>query len=171
MDSPRFDALICEPDAMTQAGLRGALEAAGYDVVATAVNGVEALRHLQFTKVGLVLSGYELPGMTGLELAEDIRKDPSGPEVVLLLSDLALRDRALDVGCYAIAPRGDRDALDRVLAEVHHFLVTGERRKGGERRTGGDRRVAQDWSKVTSERRSGTDRRRSERRADETPPT
>lgn len=159
-----FTAIVCDSDGLGVAAYRAEVEHGGFEVVGESQNPVEAIHLTEIVHPDLVLTGHDYWGMSGLDLATALRALPEPPEVVLVLRDMALQDRAMEVGCYAVVPEGDRDVLGRVLGEVRHFLRTGERRKGGDRREGGDRRQGQDWSKVTHERRSGDDRRRDDRR-------
>ena len=160
------EAVVCDHDTMAVAALQQAVEDAGFRSGAGLTNPVDALNVVQIDRPALLVTGYDFWGMSGLELATAARQLDPAPEVVLILEDLALKERALEAGCFAVAPRGDLTAMGRILAEVGDFLATGERRKGDDRRSGGDRRRHQDWSKVTRERRSGEDRRRDERRDD-----
>lgn len=163
----RFTAMVGDPDELRRSALRAATAAAGFHVEFDSANPVDVLDQCGIAHPSLVLTGYAYFGMSGMELAERILATETPPVVVLVLDDMALRERALEAGCFAVAPAGDADALDRVLAEAQHFLTTGERRAGDERRRGGDRRQHQDWSKVTQERRSGDDRRTGDRRTDD----
>jgi two-component system phosphate regulon response regulator PhoB len=52
------------------------LEGKGFKVL-TALSGPEALRKLRKEQVDLVLIDFLMPGMSGRELAEAIRKDPA----------------------------------------------------------------------------------------------
>lgn len=162
---PERTAVVCDADDLRIAVYRHDLEARGYDIVGTSSNPVDAIHLAELQQPSLVVTGSDYWGMSGIDLARELRRLESPPEVVLVLRDMTARDRALDAGCFAVAPEGDAAALERVLDEVDHFLITGERRKGGERRTG-DRRQRQDWSKVTRERRTGDDRRSEQRRTD-----
>jgi len=162
--------MVCDADLLAVAALRSACVDAGFVVAHESTNPVEAYNQTAFVRPHLLLAGSDFWGMSGVDLAELVRreaKDP--PEVVLVLSDVSQRDAALAAGAFAIAPRGDLGALERVLTEVRTFLLTHERRTASERREGPDRRVHQDWSKVTWEHRSGADRRDDDRRS--VPPT
>ena len=47
----------------------------GFEIVKTASNGLDALEYLRREKVHLVLADIRMPGMTGLELVETLRKE------------------------------------------------------------------------------------------------
>jgi len=167
-DEP-LTAMVCDADLLAVAALRAACVDAGFVVADETTNPVDAYNQTKVHRPHLLLSGSDFWGMSGVELAELVRRDDDAPEVVLVLADVSQRDAALAAGAFAIAPRGDLAALERVLTEVRTFLLTHERRSAGNRREGDDRRVHQDWSKVTWERRSGADRRDDDRRADAEP--
>ena len=160
------EAVVCDHDTLAVAALQRALEEAGFSFGGGLTNPVDALHLVEIDRPALLVTGYDFWGMSGLELATEVRRLDPAPEVVLILEDPSITERALEAGCFAVVPRNDLAAMGRALAEVQHFLATGERRKGGDRRSGQDRRRHQDWSKVTSERRSGQDRRRGDRRDD-----
>lgn len=159
-------AVVCDADDLRIAVYRHDLEARGFDIVGTTSNPVDAIHLAELQQPRLVVTGSDYWGMSGIDLALELRRLQHPPEVVLVLRDMTAKDRALDAGCFAVAPEGDAAALERVLDEVDHFLRTGERRTGGDRRAGDDRRQRQDWSKVTRERRAGDDRRNDQRRTD-----
>ena len=161
------EAVVCDHDTMAVAALEQAVEEAGFACGAGLTNPIDALHLVEIDRPALLVTGFDFWGMNGLELATAVRRLDPAPEVVLVLEDLSIKERAMEAGCFAVAARGDLAAMGRILAEVQDFLATGERRKGGERRSGRDRRQHQDWSKVTSERRSGQDRRSGERRTTE----
>lgn len=162
-------AIVCDPDPFTRAGTALLARDAGFDVLAEIAYAVDAAHNTEMVRPSLVLILHEQSGLAGLDAIAEIRAavPDAPPEVVLLTSDVAVRDRALDHGAFAIAIRTEPEMIERVLGEVRHLLETGERRMTGDRRSGDDRRVAQDWTKVTQERRSGGDRRKGLRREDD----
>jgi two-component system response regulator DesR len=93
--------LIAEDQAMVRGAL-GALLATERDVevAGLAGDGVEALSLLDGARIDVVLSDIEMPRMTGLELAAEIRKLKRGVKVIILTTFARpgyLR-RALDAG-------------------------------------------------------------------------
>ncbi len=162
-------AVVCDDDPMTLSVLAHALADAGYEVLDRLDNGPRLLTSIETEHPSLAVLVNELPGMLGHEVVETIGRlgldDP--PETLLVTADPSIRQRAIEGGAWAVIPVGDPDALAAAIADVTHYLRTGERRSSSDRRGGGDRRVKQDWSKVTHERRSGGDRRRGDRRSGE----
>jgi putative two-component system response regulator len=78
--------LIVDDDPMALEMLRHALTRAGH-VVETATNGREALDVLQGGRIRLVISDWEMPEMSGVELCRAIRAgDSAGYVYVVLLS-------------------------------------------------------------------------------------
>lgn len=161
-------AIVCEADNWTREILTREVERTGFEVLGVSATVIDALNQFRAARPSFVVMGNEHAGMSGMAAMPELREGDDPPEVLLIASDGSVRDRAKDEGAYEVAIRGDIDMLERMLQEVRHLLETGERRKaGGDRRTNPERRVKQDWSRVTTERRSGSDRRRGPRREDE----
>jgi DNA-binding NarL/FixJ family response regulator len=162
-------AIVCDPDPFTRGSTARIASEVGFDVLAEIAYSVEVAHNTAMVRPSLVVILHEQSGVSGLDAIGEIRAamPDAPPEVVLLTSDVAVRDRALERGAYGIALRTDPEMIERVLDEVRHLIETGERRVKSDRRSGGDRRQAQDWSKVTQERRSGQDRRKGLRREDD----
>jgi DNA-binding NtrC family response regulator len=59
------------------------LEDEGYEINAVK-DGLEAWAAIQTNTYDLVLSDIRMPGMTGLQLLEEVKKMPGHPEMVLL---------------------------------------------------------------------------------------
>jgi two-component system chemotaxis sensor kinase CheA len=90
-------------DALTIRELqRSILERAGYTVI-TAASGDEALERLADTRVDLVLTDVEMPGMDGFALTEAIRADEAlaGVPVLVLTSREGEADRRRGVAAGA----------------------------------------------------------------------
>ena len=72
MSSPRF-LILCVDDERVSLIVRSrVLEKAGYEVI-PAASGVEALEILRSRRVDLVLTDLLMPGMTGQELAREVK--------------------------------------------------------------------------------------------------
>ncbi|HWH52181.1 MAG TPA: response regulator [Gemmatimonadaceae bacterium] len=84
-----------------------ALQRIGYHDAIEASNGQEALAHLDAT-VGCIITDWNMPEMSGLELAQSVRQTPAGRRVPILM----------------VTTRGAReDILAAVEAGVNGYLV------------------------------------------------
>lgn len=114
-----------------QALVRGALSAllkleSDIDVVATAADGEEAWRLLQQFKPDLLVTDIEMPGLTGLELAQRIQRHELAIKVVIVttFARSGFLRRALEagVGGYLL-----KDAPAEQLAEALRTVHRGGR--------------------------------------------
>lgn len=100
-------------------------EAEGYEVAATASNGLEALEYLKTNTVDLVITDIAMPGMNGLELLETVRREQISEAGFVILSgysDFAYAQQALRGGCmdYLLKPVG-REELLAILRRYNHL--------------------------------------------------
>jgi CheY-like chemotaxis protein len=91
--------------------------------VSTAVDGVEALALIQQRKYDLVITDYMMPGMTGLELAQEIRQRSPDTQVVLMSAydTVGLRDKveAMQLGGYL----GKPFSVPEILGVVRRIMA------------------------------------------------
>jgi len=97
--------LVVDDDRVIQQLLQVNLELEGYDVVATASDGKEALDKIGTLKPDLVILDIMMPKMDGLEVCRHLKADPALARIpVILLSaraqDLDIRE-GLDIGANA----------------------------------------------------------------------
>jgi CheY-like chemotaxis protein/anti-sigma regulatory factor (Ser/Thr protein kinase) len=78
--------LVTDDDATTRQMVRGVLKKAGHDV-ATASDGMSALRAIQKNKFDLVLLDIWMPKMTGLGLLGHLHGEKYIPKIVVMTSD------------------------------------------------------------------------------------
>jgi DNA-binding NarL/FixJ family response regulator len=111
--------LIVDDHPSFRASARRMLEAEGYDVVAEAGTGAEALQAADIWRPELVLLDVHLPDIQGFDVAERLRVNGSAPAVVLTSSRDAsdfgpLIERS---GARGFIPKGDLsgEALRRLL--------------------------------------------------------
>jgi two-component system chemotaxis response regulator CheY len=67
--------LVVDDFATMRKVIRNLLKQVGYENIAEAEDGVLALRLLKSQKVDLVISDWNMPNMTGLELLKSVRAD------------------------------------------------------------------------------------------------
>lgn len=109
-----------------QALVRGAISSLlaledNIDVVAEAENGKQALELLQQHSVDIVLSDIEMPEMTGLELAEEVKNNHSDTHMVIMttFSKSGYIKRALNLGVKAfVLKEAPTDYLVNALNKV-----------------------------------------------------
>lgn len=123
----RSGRLLVVDDALTVRELqRTILERAGFDVT-VAIDGIEALTHLENDVFDLVLTDVEMPRMDGFALTERIRAHPSlGNVAVLILTSLASdtdRRRGMEAGADGYIVKSDFDE-ESLLAAVDRLVGT-----------------------------------------------
>ena len=113
--------LIVDDHEGFRASARRMLEADGFEVVAEAGSGAEALQAADTWRPELVLLDVHLPDMQGFEVAEHLRVNGSAPAIVLTsshdASDLGpLVERS---GAHGFVPKSELsgEALRRILDE------------------------------------------------------
>ncbi|MBJ7575845.1 response regulator transcription factor [Luteimonas sp. MC1828] len=110
-----------------QALLRGALAAllameADIEVVAAAADGEAAWRDLQRTSPDLLVTDIEMPGLTGLELAQRIQRHGLATKVVIVttFARAGYLRRALDAGVHGyLLKDAPIERLAEALRRVH----------------------------------------------------
>ena len=118
--------LVVDDDRVIQQLLEVNLELEGYEVVATAADGKEALDKIAELKPDLVILDIMMPKMDGLEVCRRLRADPELAKIpVILLSaraqDMDIRE-GLEIGASAYLTK----PFDPVeLLEVVGRLVKG----------------------------------------------
>ncbi|MBE0534706.1 MAG: response regulator [Phycisphaerae bacterium] len=91
----------------------------GFDVV-TAENGAEALELIRTHNPELVITDYQMPVMTGVELIENLRKDPRFvdlPVIMLTARGFAIEDEKkaeMNVAACLSKPFSPREVLQCV---------------------------------------------------------
>ena len=78
--------LIVDDHAGFRACARNVLEAEGFDVVGEAENGVAALQAATKLDPDLVVLDVQLPDFDGFEVAQRLKPNGGGPEIVLISS-------------------------------------------------------------------------------------
>jgi DNA-binding NarL/FixJ family response regulator len=86
MTAVRPTVLIVDDHEGFRASARALLQAEGFDVVGEAADGTEALEAAALLRPDIVLLDIQLPGLDGLEVAEQLAATPNPPIVVLVSS-------------------------------------------------------------------------------------
>ncbi|HIT89181.1 MAG TPA: response regulator [Candidatus Merdenecus merdavium] len=92
----------------------------GIKTVLAAKNGVEAKEYLNQYEVDIMISDIKMPGFTGLELSEYVRKSSANTAIILLsgFNDFSYAQKAIrsDVFDYLLKPIKPEELLKVVLA-------------------------------------------------------
>lgn len=113
--------LLCDDSRALRMVSRAMLEDAGFNVVAEAANGVEALREFTAHKPDVVLLDLVMPERDGKQALEDILAADAGARVVILSSLGAESDieHCLRIGAKSYLQKPiEADAMSRVLRQV-----------------------------------------------------
>ena len=77
--------LVVDDMATMRRIIRSLLEQLGYKSIDEAEDGVEALKKLRSQNYDFVITDWNMPNMTGLELVQEIRKDPQLKHLPVLM--------------------------------------------------------------------------------------
>ncbi len=118
--------LVVEDQAMVQGALAALLELEDdIEVVGRAGDGREALERIAETRPDVVLTDIEMPGMSGLDMAVELRSRSDAPRVVILttFARSGYLRRALDAGAsgYVLKDAPSEQLADAVR-RVHRGL-------------------------------------------------
>jgi response regulator NasT len=116
--------LIAEDETIIRLDLRGLLERAGYDVVAEARDGEEAVELARVHQPDLALMDVKMPRLDGIDAARRILEERPIPIVMLTAFDQReLVERAAEVGVYGylVKPFREQDVVPAIeLARARH---------------------------------------------------
>lgn len=88
--------LVVDDFATMRKVIRNLLKQVGYENIVEAEDGVTALRVLKSQKVDLIVSDWNMPNMTGLELLKAVRSDEDlKPTPFLMVTAEALQDNVI----------------------------------------------------------------------------
>ncbi|SFJ68149.1 two-component system, response regulator YesN [Paenibacillus sp. UNC496MF] len=122
-----YNVLITDDEPTIREGLRTLIdwEALGYRIVDTAANGGDALRKIERHRPDLLIVDIRMPGMSGLELVEAVRKTDSAVRVLILSGyadfDYAKKAIGLNIDGYLLKPV-DEDELAEQLVRLRGEL-------------------------------------------------
>ena len=88
--------LVVDDSSTMRRILKNSLKAVGFDDVAEAENGQVALTHLQSEKIDMVITDWNMPTMTGLELVAAMRSSDTFKKTpVLMVTTVAEKEEIL----------------------------------------------------------------------------
>jgi two-component system chemotaxis response regulator CheY len=92
----RMKVLVADDFATMRKIVRNILKQIGFDDIVEAEDGQVALQVLKNENIGLVVTDWNMPNMTGLELLEKIRTDPKTAKLpVLMVTAEGLKDNVV----------------------------------------------------------------------------
>jgi DNA-binding LytR/AlgR family response regulator len=116
---------IIDDEAPARRELRYLLEqAGGVEVVGEAANGTEALKGIRSTRPRLVFVDVEMPGLSGLELAQFLSELPEKPLIVFATAFEQFAVQAFEVEAfdYLLKPFSP-DRVSKTVAKAAKFLA------------------------------------------------
>lgn len=111
--------MIADDHAFTLSGMKRAFEAeVSFDVIATASNGLDAIRLAKQSQPDVALLDYVLPDMTGLEVMLELHRWSPETKVVMVTgsTEASIVQRLHTSGAAGIFFKGD--TVDNILAGV-----------------------------------------------------
>src|SRR4051794_25056812 len=136
----RLRVLIAEDETIIRLDLRRLLEEHGFDVVAEARDGAEAVRLARESQPDVAVLDLKMPELDGVEAARRIYGERPTPIVMLpAYADPPIVERALVAGVfsYLVKPFEARDVVPAIQAAVarHDELLAARRQIGGMQRS------------------------------------
>ena len=124
MNNSAVTVLVVDDEADIRQLVRAVLEGAGLRVVDEAVDGLEALDTLEMLNAPpvptVIVLDNRMPGLTGLEVAEQVLQRIPGQRIVLFSAFLNddITARARELGISACAAKSDVGRLPELIAGV-----------------------------------------------------
>lgn len=81
----RMKVLVADDFATMRKIVRNILKQIGFDNIVEAEDGQAAIQVLKAENIGLVVTDWNMPNMTGLELLQKIRSDPNTANIPVLM--------------------------------------------------------------------------------------
>jgi len=108
MLDPNLDILVVDDAETMRRIVRGLLRELGFKNIREADDGLTAIVELRRQKAGLVISDWNMPGMTGIDLLKTIRSDGSLKDVPVLM---------------VTAQSKKENILEAVQAGVNNYMI------------------------------------------------
>ncbi len=124
MESPRRRVLIAEDEALIRLDLAEMLDEAGYDVVAQASDGEQAVALAREHRPDLVIMDVKMPRLDGIAAASIVADERIAPVVMLTaFSQRDLVERARDAGAmaYLVKPFSITDLVPAIEMATSRF--------------------------------------------------
>ncbi|MGY1651296.1 response regulator [Geodermatophilus sp. SYSU D01119] len=125
----RLRVVVADDHALVRSGITGLLEAGDVEVVGEAGDGAEAVEVALRTRPDVVVMDVRMPRLDGIEATRRLRRDPAGPQV-LVLTTFDLDEyvfRALEAGAAGFllkdAPPGRLVDAVRTVADGDALLA------------------------------------------------
>jgi two-component system, response regulator PdtaR len=121
---PKLKVLVAEDEAVIRLDLVELLTEEGYDVIAEAGDGAEALRLARELTPDLVVMDVKMPKMDGITAAAQIAEERIAPVVMLTaFSQRELVERARDAGAmaYVVKPFDSSDVVPAIEIAIGRF--------------------------------------------------
>lgn len=115
--------LICDDDPVVHESLGIYLDNEGFTRI-SAMDGTEALRMVREAKPDLAILDIMMPGMNGIDVCRNIRKDSRMPVIILTAKGEEIdRILGLELGAddYIVKPFSPREVVARVKAVLRRF--------------------------------------------------
>ncbi len=122
--SERLRILIADDEAIRLMALRTQLRSLGFEVVAEATDGEEAVRLAREREPDLAILDIKMPGLDGIAAAQQILQHRPIPILLLTAySEVELVERAMEVGVFAylVKPVTEEDLLPAILLARRRF--------------------------------------------------
>jgi two-component system, chemotaxis family, chemotaxis protein CheY len=106
----RMKVLVVDDFATMRKIVRNILKQIGFENITEAEDGNAALRVIKSESIGLVVTDWNMPNMTGLDLLREIRKDPQTADTpVLMVTAEGLKENVMEavkagVNNYVVKP-------------------------------------------------------------------
>ena len=93
--------LVIDDDSIIRTLLSSSLSKSGYEVI-TAKDGESGIQKAKSENPDLVITDYQMPGLTGLDVLNELKKTQPGIPVILLTAhgDVALTIKSIQLGAY-----------------------------------------------------------------------
>ena len=109
-------------------------EAGDFDLIGSATNGYQALRHVSALSPELVLMDIHMPGLNGIEATRCMKQSEHAPVVILISSDSTAQTKLL-------AEQAGADGFVSKEANFRHLLLSALKNLFGPRGSLGSRKA------------------------------